>query len=112
MDMSSSQFAIPAAAIAPAPPVCCLALQVSVMTNGSVEGVAKPALTAGGAIQLLKGPLLDINMAQAWKPFAASYGYAVKQLGVPEDKVLMVASHPWDIAGAMQVRAGQEKPTS
>lgn len=34
------------------------------MTNGSVEGVAKPALTAGGAIQLLKGPLLDINMAQ------------------------------------------------
>jgi hypothetical protein len=34
------------------------------MTNGSAEGVAKPALTAGGAIQLLKGPLLDINMAQ------------------------------------------------
>jgi hypothetical protein len=35
-----------------------------VLTNGSAEGVAKPALTAGGAIQLLKGPLLDINMAQ------------------------------------------------
>lgn len=35
------------------------------MTNGSAEGVAKPALTAGGAIQLIKGPLLDINMAQA-----------------------------------------------
>jgi FMN phosphatase YigB (HAD superfamily) len=40
---------------------------------------------------------------QAWKPFPASYGYAVKQLGLPDDKVLMVASHPWDIAGAMQV---------
>jgi hypothetical protein len=35
-----------------------------VLTNGSAEGVAKPALTSGGAIQLIKGPLLDINMAQ------------------------------------------------
>jgi hypothetical protein len=35
-----------------------------VLTNGSADGVAKPALTAGGAIQLVKGPLLDINMAQ------------------------------------------------
>jgi len=42
--------------------------------------------------------------AQTWKPFPSSYSYAVKQLGVPDDKVLMVASHPWDIAGAMQVR--------
>jgi hypothetical protein len=41
-------------------------VQVAVLTNGSVDGVAKPALTAGGAIQLLKGPLLDINMAQVW----------------------------------------------
>lgn len=38
--------------------------QVAVLTNGSADGVAKPALTAGGAIQLVKGPLLDINMAQ------------------------------------------------
>ena len=41
---------------------------------------------------------------QAWKPFGSSYSYAVKQLGVAEDKVLMVASHPWDVAGAMQVK--------
>eukprot|EP00879_Flechtneria_rotunda_P016779 GHRR01017562.1.p1 GENE.GHRR01017562.1~~GHRR01017562.1.p1 ORF type:complete len:115 (+),score=34.80 GHRR01017562.1:1250-1594(+) len=41
-------------------------------------------------------------LAQAWKPFQSSYIYAVKQLGVSEDRVLMVASHPWDIAGAMQ----------
>lgn len=41
-------------------------LQVAVLTNGSADGVAKPALTSGGAIQLVKGPLLDINMAQVW----------------------------------------------
>lgn len=42
-------------------PAC---VQVAVLTNGSADGVAKPALTVGGAVQLLKGPLLDINMAQ------------------------------------------------
>jgi FMN phosphatase YigB (HAD superfamily) len=44
-------------------------------------------------------------LLQSWKPFPSSYGYAVKQLGLPDSKVLMVASHPWDIAGAMQVSA-------
>lgn len=44
-----------------------LCLQVAVLTNGSADGVAKPALTSGGAIQLVKGPLLDINMAQVWR---------------------------------------------
>lgn len=44
-----------------------------------------------------------VPCAQAWKPFPSSYGYAVKRLGVAADKVVMVASHPWDIAGAMQV---------
>jgi hypothetical protein len=41
---------------------------------------------------------------QVWKPFSSSYQYAVKQLGVSAERVCMVASHPWDIAGAMQVR--------
>jgi HAD superfamily hydrolase (TIGR01493 family) len=40
---------------------------------------------------------------QVWKPFSSSYQYAVKQLGVSAERVCMVASHPWDIAGAMQV---------
>eukprot|EP00879_Flechtneria_rotunda_P004175 GHRR01004423.1.p1 GENE.GHRR01004423.1~~GHRR01004423.1.p1 ORF type:complete len:293 (+),score=106.72 GHRR01004423.1:569-1447(+) len=77
-------------------------IKVSVMTNGSADSVARPVLMAGGVMQLVKGPLLDINGPQAWKPFQSSYIYAVKQLGVSEDRVLMVASHPWDIAGAMQ----------
>lgn len=39
-------------------------MQVSAMTNGSAESVAKPVLTAGGVMQLCKGPMLDINMPQ------------------------------------------------
>eukprot|EP00775_Hariotina_reticulata_P002860 gene2860-3152_t len=39
---------------------------------------------------------------KVWKPFGSSYSYAVSQLGLSEHQVLMVASHPWDIVGAMQ----------
>lgn len=79
-------------------------MQVAVLTNGSAETVAKPVLAAGGALQLVKGPLLDINAAQAWKPFKQSYSSAVAKLGLPAHSVCMVASHAWDVAGAM--RAG------
>lgn len=39
-------------------------LQVGALTNGSADSVAKPVLTAAGVMQLCKGPMLDINMAQ------------------------------------------------
>lgn len=41
-----------------------LVAQVSVLTNGSADAVAKPVLAAGGALQLVKGHVLDINMVQ------------------------------------------------
>lgn len=77
-------------------------IKVSVLTNGSAEGIAKAVLTGNKVMQLVKGPMLDISMPESWKPFPSSYQFAVKQLGVSADRVCMVASHPWDIAGAMQ----------
>jgi hypothetical protein len=44
--------------------ICWCLLQVSVLTNGSAEGVAKAVLTGNKVIQLVKGPLLDINMPE------------------------------------------------
>jgi hypothetical protein len=41
-----------------------LLLQVSVLTNGSAEGVAKAVLTSNKVMQLVKGPMLDINMPE------------------------------------------------
>lgn len=34
------------------------------LTNGSSEGIAKSVLTNGKVMQLVKGPMLDINMAE------------------------------------------------
>jgi hypothetical protein len=38
--------------------------QVSVLTNGSAEGIAKAVLTGNKVMQLVKGPLLDIAMPE------------------------------------------------
>ena len=32
----------------------------------------------------------------------SSYQYAVKQLGLSPGEVMMIATHPWDLYGAMQ----------
>ncbi|KAF6255546.1 HAD-like domain-containing protein [Scenedesmus sp. NREL 46B-D3] len=87
-------------------------IKVSVLTNGSADGIANAVLGGNKVMQLVKGPLLDISMPEAWKPFSSSYQYAVKQLGVSAERVCMVASHPWDIAGAMQVRRGRHAGSS
>lgn len=80
----------------------CLLLQVAVLTNGS-EDIAKSVLSKAGVIDITK-PLLDINMAKAWKPFPAAYHFAVIQLHLAAPEVMLVASHPWDVHGAL--RAG------
>ncbi|GAB4822257.1 hypothetical protein N2152v2_009303 [Parachlorella kessleri] len=77
-------------------------IQVAALTNGS-ESIARGVLTNAGVCELVS-PLLDINMASAWKPARESYGYAVVELGLKPEEVIMVAAHPWDIFGAM--RAG------
>lgn len=43
---------------------CDAALQVSVLTNGSAEGIAKAVLTGNKVMQLVKGPMLDISMPE------------------------------------------------
>lgn len=76
-------------------------LRLAVLTNGSADGVARSVLQKAG-IEGLFAALLDINMAQAWKPARQSYAFACGQLGLRPEQVMMVASHPWDIQGALQ----------
>ncbi|HEY4615022.1 MAG TPA: HAD hydrolase-like protein, partial [Citricoccus sp.] len=42
--------------------------------------------------------------AGVWKPHSGAYQYAAQRCEVPEDQMLLVAVHPWDIHGA--ARAG------
>lgn len=54
-------------------------LRISVMTNGSAA-LAKAVLARAGVGPGALGPLMDINMAVAWKPAPAAYQFAVEKL--------------------------------
>ena len=48
--------------------------------------------------------LLSVDDAPAWKPSPEAYAYAARECGVPPEDMVLVASHPWDVDGA--IRAG------
>ena len=47
---------------------------------------------------------LSVDSVQRFKPASETYKYAAQALGVETSDILMVAAHPWDLAGAS--RAG------
>lgn len=63
-------------------------VQVAALTNGS-EALARAVLGTAGVEQLVS-PILDIAMAQAWKPAPQAYQYALGMLGHEAHEV----SHP------------------
>lgn len=52
----------------------------------AADGVARSVLQKAG-IEGLFAALLDINMAQAWKPARQSYAFACGQLGLRPEQV-------------------------
>lgn len=75
--------------------------EINALTNGSAA-LAKAVITRSGFPERKLGALMDVNMACAWKPAAASYQWAVEKLGLQPYEVLMVASHAWDVFAAMR----------
>ncbi|KAI8469251.1 MAG: HAD-like domain-containing protein [Monoraphidium minutum] len=75
-------------------------IQVAALTNGTAGGIATRLVERAGLAGVVD-PLLDVQMAQAWKPDARAYRFATDRLGVPQHDVLMVAAHPWDVNGAL-----------
>lgn len=74
--------------------------QVSILTNGRVEAIAG-GLVARAGLQEVVTPLMDVHMAQAFKPDPRAYRFAANRLGVMPSEAMMVASHPWDVNGAL-----------
>jgi FMN phosphatase YigB (HAD superfamily) len=62
------------------------------------------SLSACVCLRAANGPLRPPAFRpqhQAWKPAAAAYRFAASRLGVEPREAMMVASHPWDINGAL-----------
>ena len=68
------------------------------LTNGS--GQVATNLFAGAGLSVSQDQILSVEITQRWKPCHEPYDFAITQLGIPSNRVAMVASHPWDLAGA------------
>lgn len=77
-------------------------LRLVTLSNGATS-VAE-ALLGGAGIRDHVEELLSVEDAGAWKPAARAYAHALTRCGVPAERAMLVAVHPWDLHGAR--RAG------
>ena len=68
------------------------------LSNGSV-GVGERLLERAGVVDRFER-LLSSEDAGVWKPASGAYAYAVRECGVEPADAMVVAVHPWDVAGA------------
>jgi 2-haloacid dehalogenase len=72
--------------------------QLALLSNGTAEGVTALATNAGVADCFLH--LLSADQVRRFKPAPQVYALVPVAFGVSSDRVLMVSSNEWDVAGA------------
>lgn len=77
--------------------------RMAALTNGSVE-VASAQIENAGLDSLLED-VISVEEVGKFKPDPAPYLHAANKLDVPIGKMMLVAAHDWDCAGAMAVGA-------
>ena len=75
-------------------------LRLVTLTNGSLP-LSVGLLERAGLSDLVE-QRLSVDDAGRWKPHPDAYAYAARQCGVPLERCVMVAVHPWDLWGASQ----------
>jgi 2-haloacid dehalogenase len=75
-----------------------LGCRVVTLSNGSTD-VAR-SLLRGTAAEPAVHDYLSVEDAPRWKPAPEAYQYALDRCGVAPQEAMLVAVHPWDLAGA------------
>ena len=70
--------------------------QMSLLSNGDLEALDRAVSGLGIPVD----SAISAEQAGCYKPHARVYQHAIKELGLPGDRVLHVAAHAWDIRGA------------
>jgi len=68
------------------------------LTNGSA-GATQALLRRGGLTEFVEASI-STDEVQAFKAHASVYRRCAAWVGAPEDAIVLVAAHPWDIHGA------------
>lgn len=74
---------------------------VMTLTVGDV-GLVRGLFAAAGLTEYVDG-YLSSDAVERWKPSRQAYEYGLSQIGLPADRVALVACHSWDIHGAARV---------
>jgi 2-haloacid dehalogenase len=77
-------------------------VRIVTLTNGGVAQTG--ALLHAAGLDRYVERVLPADEAGRWKPAPEPYGYAAHALGVPTERLALVAVHAWDVHGAR--RAG------
>lgn len=72
--------------------------RIVTLSNGSAA-VAETLLAGTEAARVVEA-YISVADAGAWKPAQRAYAHALAETGVPADRAMLVAAHPWDVAGA------------
>ena len=73
-------------------------IPVATLTNGSADLVSTLLQRAG--LDQFVARSLSVDEVRRWKPAPEPYRWAAAELGADPGRVALVASHPWDCAGA------------
>ena len=68
------------------------------LTNSGAD-VGRATLDACGLLERIDD-VLGVDAVGRFKPHPAVYRYALDQLGERPEEVILLATHPWDLAGA------------
>jgi len=73
-------------------------VRIAALTNGSATNTTRllDRNDLGGYVEVV----MSVDEIQVWKPQPAPYRHALTRLGLPGDRVAMVAVHAWDTHGA------------
>ena len=72
--------------------------RLGVLSNGTGDGIR--ALVRNAGLEAHFEHLLAADQARAYKPSPALYALAPQAFDLPRERVLLVSSNEWDIAGA------------
>ncbi len=106
LDPHASAQALDSAASLPARPGAADALatlrdaglRIVALTNSGADG-GRTTLKACGLLPLIE-QVLGVDEASTFKPHPDVYAYALSELEEDPDRVVLIATHPWDLAGA------------
>ncbi|MFT6533053.1 MAG: 2-haloacid dehalogenase [Limimaricola cinnabarinus] len=73
-------------------------VSIATLTNGS-EKITRALIERNGLSELVS-QVISVDEVGHWKPAARVYHHAAARIGVPPERLALVAAHGWDVQGA------------